>query len=595
MLNVKTIKITNDIPFQLYLLTDRRVKRLCKEFEFYNVRFYREEQTSKSTVCLDYPEGNLFWYVDFKKYLNAEILDKDTRYEQEWNTLLNRLKIVIKAESDTLQNKLNNITAPAVIQKMKQYDLRDYQAHDMLRLLVKMNHNSTPAGLILSEQRTGKTRIAVATCIEMLDIGSNILVVCPKTAQSAWQSEFLNMNKYLNNEVFKVSVIKKIKDVKEVMDYHSDCLNVKIISYGLFKILSIPQTRALLSINDSKNLMFISDEAHRLRNFKTQQSDAIFNLKEVCTKNKLNVSVIGITGTPAVKDSSDVFGVFSLINFSKIQFRPYEVSFNIFKEYFYNCEDTSYGKICKSLRRSKEITYLLQTNSVQTKQNNLKLFEGYTKKYLKYTIPMDATQREIYGSVRDTMEFGKEIDCMNSLVQLVRLQQVCIDPSGLVSSYDQLAPKLKWVLEFVQKNKVQLLIMAKKVQPLEQLAKLFTLYNISYTSLTGALSLDKRNENVEKFKTNQAQVFLIQLDTGRESLTLPEAKCTIFLDRDYAQGFNEQAESRMTPVNGEKCTKYVIDLLMSDTVEEHIYDVLVNRKESIDSVNTVFSILKKGE
>ena len=595
MLNIKTLKITNDITFQMYLLTDRRIKRMCKEFEFYNVRIYREEQTKKSTVCLDYPEGNVFWFVDFKKYLLTEILDKDKRYEVELNNLLNRLKKTIKAESDELQYKLNNISPTEVQKMMKLYNLRDYQAYDMLKLSAKMQHNNIPAGLILSEQRTGKTRIAVAYCAETMDTGSNILVVCPKTAQSAWHDEFVQMNKHLGSELFKITLIKKTKDIKENMEYYSDCLNVKIISYGLFKILSIPQTRSLLDINNTKNLMFISDEAHRLRNFKTQQSDAIFGLKEICMKNKLHVSVIGVTGTPAVKDSSDVFGVFSLINFSKIQFRPYEVSFNAFKEYFYNCEDTSYGKICKSLRRSKEITYLLQTNSVQTKQNNLKMFEQYSKKYLKYTLPMDATQREIYDSVQKNMEFGKEIDCMNGLVQLIRLQQICIDPSGLVSSYDRLAPKLSWVLEFVKKNQIQMLIMAKKIQPLEQLAKLFTMHNITYTSLVGALNVDKRVENVEKFKTNQAQVFLIQLDAGRESLTLPEAKCTIFLDRDYAQGYNEQAEARMTPVDGSKCTKYVIDLIMSNTVEEHIYDVLVNRKESIDSVNTVFSILKKGE
>ena len=50
----------------------------------------------------------------------------------------------------------------------------------------------------------------------------------------------------------------------------------------------------------------------------------------------------------------------------------------------------------------------------------------------------------------------------------------------------------------------------------------------------------------------------------------------------------------MTPVDGSKCTKYIIDLTMSDTVEEGIYDVLVMRKESIDNINTVKPYLKKG-
>ena len=593
MLNIKTLKITSDIAFQMYLLSDRKVKRACTEFAFYNVRIYREEKTKTPTVCIDYPEGNLYWFVDFKKYITSEILEKDVRYAEDWNKLLNRLKNVIKAEHQALISDVENVTPEEVAKKMREYDLRDYQAYDMLRLIAKMKHNNVPAGLILSEQRTGKTRMAVAVCLEKLTTGSNILIVCPKSAQAGWRKEFLDMNKYRKTECFKVSVIKKLKDIKENTAYYSDCLNVKIISYGLFKILSQPQTKDLLDINHSKDLMFISDEAHRLRNFKTMQSDAIFNLKDICTKYKLNTTVLGVTGTPAVKDSSDVFGVFSLINFSKIQFRPYEVAFNIFKEYFYNCEDTSFGKVCKSLRRSSELTYLLQSNSVQTKRDSLDLFKNYNLTYLKYDIPMDDAQKEIYESVKETMEFGDEIDCMNSLVQLIRLQQICIDPSGLVSSYDQLAPKLDWIVKFAKKNPVQMLVMAKKTQPLKRLEELFDKEGITYAVYNGSLSLEKRAENEENFHKHKAQVFLIQLDAGREALTLPEAKCTIFLDRDFAQGFNEQAEARMSPVDGTACTKYVIDLVMSDTIEEGIYNILVHRKQSIDSVNTVYKICRK--
>ena len=592
MLNVNTLKITKNIPFQLYLLSDRRVKRLCKEFEFHGVKIYREEKVKTQTTCLNYPQGNVFWFVDFKKYIKAEILDKDTRYIDDWNALLERLKVAIKAEHSALNDELSKITAKKVATMMVKYDLRDYQAHDMLQLMIKMEHNNVPAGLILSEQRTGKTRVAVATCAEKLDTGSTILVVCPKSAQVSWYTEFTQMNNYIKQELFKVTLIKKTKDIKDVMDYHTDAINVKIISYGLFKILSAPQMRQLIDFKHSKNIMFISDEAHRLRNFKTMQSDAIFEMKHCCVVSKSKLQIIGITGTPAVKDSSDVFGVFSLINFSKIQFKPHEVSFNLFKEYFYNCEDTSYGKVCKSLRRKQELTYLLETNSVQTKKDSLELFKGYEKKYLKYTLEMDSQQKEIYDSVLNTMEFGDEIDCMNGLVQLTRLQQICIDPSGLVSSYDHLAPKLKWVLEFVKKNKVQVLIMAKKRTPLDKLEQVFTDNGITYTTHNGSLSLEKREEHKSKFRNGDAQVFLIQLDSGKECLTLPEAKCTIFLDRDFAQGFNEQAEARMSPVTKETCVKYIIDLIMNGSKEEGIYNTLVVRKESIDSVNTIQNIMK---
>jgi len=335
--------------------------------------------------------------------------------------------------------------------------------------------------------------------------------------------------------------------------------------------------------------MFIGDEIHRLRNFKTLQSEAIFRFKEGCLKDKLHLHIIGVTGTPTVKDTVDIFGLFSLINHSKIGFQPYYKDFNQFKEYFYNCEDTSYGKICKTLKRTDELKWLIQVSAIQTKQRDLPIFADYKKKYLKYNLPMDAKQAEIYSSVESTMEYGDDIDCINSLVQLVRLQQICIDPSGLVASYDLLAPKIKWAVEFIVKNAVKGIVMAKKLEPLKHLQMELERTGIGCVAINGSCSLSARKDALNDFCTNpDTRVILIQLDAGRESLTLPQANYTLFLDRDYAQGFNEQAEARMTPIDGKPVTKYIIDLVMSDTVEENIYDTLVIKKRSIETINTVF-------
>ena len=48
----------------------------------------------------------------------------------------------------------------------------------------------------------------------------------------------------------------------------------------------------------------------------------------------------------------------------------------------------------------------------------------------------------------------------------------------------------------------------------------------------------------------------------------------------------------MTPLDGRKVCKYVIDLVMKNTVEESIHEILIKKKESINSVNTIFKIIK---
>lgn len=595
MVKLHTYKVFKNVPFQMYLLSDPSVKRMLREFDFYNVRFYREERAKEPTVCIDYPAGNVYWFLDFKKNVE-DLLKKDNCYETEWKLLLSALKSKIKAEFEALSKTLSNVTQAEVVEKMNHYNLRDYQAFDLIQLCIKMQQTEVPAGLILSEQRTGKTRVAVAAVDELMPKGGCVVVVCPKSAVAGWVEEFKEMDRYQNSFVGLQHSVKVYKHMREIHEpaYASGHWDVRIVTYELFKRFTTAQLRKATYANYG-DAMLICDEVHRLRNFKTLQSDILYRFKEACLKDKVNLRILGMTGTPAIKNSSDVFGTFSLINTSKIGFQPYIKDFNQFKEYFYNCEDTSYGKICKTLKRTHELNYLIQSSSVQTKQRDLPMFANYEKKNISVPLTMDEEQAKIYQSVRDTFIFGDEIDCQNGLVQLIRLQQICIDPSSLVSSYDLLAPKIKWMLGYAKSKKLKTIVMAKKLTALDAVAKVFDSNCIKYSYLKGALSLTARKAEVHNFRTDpEVQFFLIQLDAGREALTLPEASCTIFLDRDFAQGFNEQAEARMTPVDGVARTKYVIDLVMRDTVEEQIYNILVIRKENIDNVNSLKEIYKKG-
>lgn len=579
---LSTLEIKDNLPFQTYLLTDSKVKKLIKEFDFYSISFYKEECASTLTVMLRYPCGNMYWYLDFRKAVLAFLKD-NPEYIKDWQEILERLKEQIRIEFFTLKGELARITARDIVAMTLKYQLRYYQAFDLLQFLVKYKSLNN-RGLILSDPRTGKTRVALAACGEMMRGGDVTLIVCPKVAQLGWMTEIDKLNNVRKD--FTATLINNITCLKK-LECTTDSINVRIISYDLFKRLTVQQLKQLTSKN--KHVMLIGDEIHRLRNFKTDQSKAIFAFKEFCEKDNVDLGIIGLTGTISVKEETDVFGTLCLMNDSKIQFRPYYESFNCFKEYFYYCEDTSFGKIAKALRREHEINYIIQTCSVQTKQKELDFFKYYKKEYVKVDLQMDEEQAKIYTSVYDTMEYDEDIDCQNKLVQLVRLQQICIDPSVLVATYAHLSPKLKWIVAFAKKNNIKFIVACKKAQILKHLMKVLTYYGVGHASLLGSYSNTERKAQLEKFESeSDCKVMVLQFDTGKESLTLPMAQATIFLDRDFAQGFNEQAEARMTPVDGTACTKYVIDLVMSNTKEEEIYNTLVVKKKSIDAMNLVF-------
>lgn len=589
-MEIKTMRIVNSEPFKMYLLSDANAKKISREFSFYAVRFYREERCKILTVDFDYPKANVYWYVEFKRYVELNILSKDLAYADDWNKFFESLKKDIYTDYEAA--KLPTLTDAAILNTMRLYNLRDYQAYDLLNLRWIMNKSVPHTGLILSEQRTGKTRIAVAMALNSITNGV-VLVVCPKSAVQGWKSEFEDMMIYTGMDVFDISVISTVTKITHLENKDDSKTKVRIITYDLLKRLSKTQIKKILDFTKHNKTLIIGDEVHRLRNFKTQQSDALFTVKDMFKDYKDSLEIIGITGTPAVKDSYDVFGVLSFINFSKIGFNPYWKDFNDFKEYFYNCEDTSYGKVVRSIKRKAELSYLLKSTSVQTKQKDLKLFVNYAKKYIRVGLDMDDLQRDIYQSVLDTFEYKDEVDCKNTLSKYVKLQQICNDASTVVDSYKEVSPKIKWIVNFAKANKKQFIIMSKKLKTLKHLGVILDKHKITYSVLKGDLSYDIRQNEIDKFKSGASQIFIIQSDVGREALTLPEASYTIFIDRDFAQGYNEQAEARMTPVDGSKCTKYVIDLIMKDTIEEEIYDRLVIKKMNINDVNVLFEKVKE--
>jgi len=593
----KFLVTTDSEPFKHYLIGEPAIKKIATEFRFYSVRFYKQQYTDDFEVWLEYPHSNIYWYIDFENYIKFELLVKDVRYEREWLELLHLLRKQVDQEANSLQHELDSIDRKEILQTMYNYDLRDYQAVDLLQLIIKMKHHDPKVGLILNEQRTGKTRIAISAVTKLANPGATVLVVGPKTALIGWKNELEYMNSYWSKTgpVANVSVILKLSQLKDLnKTYDDQAYNFRLISYDLFKRATQSQYAQIVSLKHSKSVVLIADEVHRLRNFKTLQSSALFKFKTYCKEKSIEISTIGLTGTPAVKESHDVFGLLSFINHSKIWFHPYYSHFNEFKEYFYICEDTSFGKITLALKRADELNFLIKIHAVQTKQKKLALFKDYVKKYKKVMLSLDGEQKMMYDSVSEYMEYGTDIDVSNKLAQLVRLQQICVDPSGIVKDYTNISPKAKYIIKLAKDYPdLSFIVMSKKLAIFDTLTSEFNKLGIQYSLVTGKTPLKDKEEEIKKFMKKQTQVFLLQLDVGRESLTLPVASLTVFADRDFAQGYNEQAEARMTPLDGIAQVKYVIDLVMEGTIEERIYDILVTKKQSIGNVNELWTSEKE--
>lgn len=162
---------------------------------------------------------------------------------------LKTLQTQVQRDYNKLKSSLDDISTEDIVNCMITYNLRDYQAFDLLTLCKKLEYSDPHSGLILSEQRTGKTRVAIAAADRCLSQGSTMIVVCPKSAIQGWQDEIKEVNSHLDIDTYIGGIIKKVSDIKEFNENFDDRrINYRIITYDLLKRLTKTQLKSLVNI-----------------------------------------------------------------------------------------------------------------------------------------------------------------------------------------------------------------------------------------------------------------------------------------------------------------------------------------------------------
>lgn len=96
-----------------------------------------------------------------------------------------------------------------------------------------------------------------------------------------------------------------------------------------------------------------------------------------------------------------------------------------------------------------------------------------------------------------------------------------------------------------------------------------------------------RHAEVNEFQSGRCNLLLINIDAGKEGLTLDRAEVTIFTDKYPPIGDIEQAEDRFIATSEDKADKphTIIELCMKGTYDEQLYDLLKKRKSETDVIN----------
>jgi SNF2 family DNA or RNA helicase len=212
--------------------------------------------------------------------------------------------------------------------------------------------------------------------------------------------------------------------------------------------------------------------------------------------------------------------------------------------------------------------------------------------YVTLKLPMTAKQRKAYEEISEFFMLEKEngeLELVENIpAQIMKLRQLCLNPS--IAGPELPSPKAEWLAERLKSQAGQVeptLIFTFFASYIPELKKRLEKEGLRIGTISGATKRQEDHKTKTAFQNGDLDVLLLQINKCKEGLTLDRAETVIFLDRLYSPSFNEQAEDRFIPTKEENADKnmQVINLIMENSIDEILYDILESKLEFTQIIN----------
>ena len=436
-------------------------------------------------------------------------------------------------------------------------------------------------GILADEMGLGKTIQIIALLLdEKRRSGGVSLIVCPASLVYNWENEIhtfapeLTVQTMAGNQAEREELLTRLK--KE----NFAGVDVLITSYDLLK-------RDLGYYLEQQFRFQIIDEAQYIKNAVTQAAKAV---KAIHAKTKF-----ALTGTPIENHLGELWSIFDYL------MPGFLFTSQKFKKMFETPIVRDGDQEALSMLRKMTGPFLMR----RLKKDVLKELPDKLETVL-YS-GMEGEQKTLYQAnaalLREQIlggsDFGK--DRMQILAELMKLRQICCDPSLCFAKYKGGSAKLETCMELLENGTEaghKILLFSQFTSMLDIIAKRLTKEKIPYYMLTGSTSKKERMQMVTSFQKDEVQVFLISLKAGGTGLNLTAADIVIHYDPWWNVAAQNQATDRAHRI-GQENQVTVFKLITKHTVEENILKLQEMKKDLADTVVTegtgAFSGLSKED
>lgn len=435
--------------------------------------------------------------------------------------------------------------------------LRDYQ-EDAVKWLYVLNKNHM-CGILADDMGLGKTLEMIAF-ISTVQTPKPVLVVCPKSLVYNWAKEFQKWD-----STVPVVTLDNSKDERKTLI--AGIQNDKKIIY----ITSYDSLRNDLQQYKEKNFsIIVLDEAQYIKNQATQKSKAVKLLN--------SDSRFALTGTPIENSLGDLWSIFDFL------MPGYLDSYDNFREDYELKIDGKIASEEKSTLTKKVLPFILR----RTKEQVLTSLPPKTVEIIY--VNMTDKQKDLYQAylqrARETLKLGSK-GKLQFLAALMRLRQICVDPSSFLANYHELSAKLSLSSKQIE-NSIEsghkVLVFSSFTSVLEHLRELLRRENIDVYYINGQTSAKDRLKMADEFNSPDGnKIMLVSLKAGGTGLNLIGADTVIHLDPWWNFAAEEQATDRAHRI-GQTRPVNVYKLICHDTVEERVIDLQNAKKDLYDAI-----------
>ena len=174
------------------------------------------------------------------------------------------------------------------------------------------------------------------------------------------------------------------------------------------------------------------------------------------------------------------------------------------------------------------------------------------------------------------------------LAELMRLRQICCEPSLCFDGYKGGSAKLDTCMELLLNGTSaghKILLFSQFTSMLEIIAKRLKKEKIPFYLLTGSTPKRDRVQMASSFQKDDVMVFLISLKAGGTGLNLTAADVVIHYDPWWNVAAQNQATDRAHRI-GQENQVSVFKLITKHTIEENILKLQEMKRDLADTVVT---------